>query len=242
MPHDMTDFYDSAWNNWKEMIRYSPAPRIRRKRILSYLQKLNFDSLLDVGCGNGEFLIEVSRAFNGTKLTGCDLSHATVKSNRNNLPQVEFHTLDLNETALNQKFDVVVCMEVIEHCSDYQTSIQHLAAMTREHLVISVPCGPLFQIDHMVGHIKHFSPEEIISAIHDAGLEIERIECWGWPFFNLYKRLINLAPDRMSEKFMSSRKYSFPQKIFALMVYASFLISLPFGGYQMFAYTRKHPD
>jgi trans-aconitate methyltransferase len=44
------------------------------------LQTLEFDSLLDVGCGRGEFLRQLSNLFPNTELMGIDLSPLMVKT------------------------------------------------------------------------------------------------------------------------------------------------------------------
>jgi SAM-dependent methyltransferase len=231
-------FYDDAWGEWNDMIAYSPAPRIRRDKVISWLRKVSFKSLLDVGCGNGEFLREVNRVIPEVSLAGADISQAVIKQNRTRMPDMEFLTLDLDNASLPKKFDVVVCMEVVEHCADYRKAIKRLAEMTDKRLFITVPCGPLFEIDRRVGHTRHFTAEEIENALKDSGFKDIKIQRWGFPFFNIYKYAINMFPNRMSESFLSSR-YGLKQKIVASAVYASFKLCLPYWGYQLLAYAMR---
>lgn len=234
-PSVASAFYNSAWEQWSDMIKYSPAPRIRREKIIRWLSMLAPKSLLDVGCGNGEFLMETHRSVPGIeKLTGADISPSVIQSNRIRFPDFTFYEFDLNQETLPRQFDAVVCMEVIEHCTDYQEVISRLAKMTNRWLLITVPCGPLFEIDRRVGHVKHFNTEEIRHALSNAGLRVVKLQRWGFPFFNLYKHIINLAPDMMSDHFLSSREYSIRQKALSSITYAAFRLSIPSWGYQMF--------
>lgn len=229
-----SEFYDKAWENWNDMIRYSPAPRIRRTRILSWLRKIPFESLLDVGCGNGEFLKEVNDNFPGKKLTGADISRAVIEKNLIIMPEFDFCVLDLNNDTPTHKHQIVVCMEVIEHCDDYESALKRLAEMTEQYLFITVPCGPVFEIDKMVGHKKHFQGDEIVSCLELHGLTVKKLQRWGFPFFNLYKHLININPHSMSKSFLSSARYTWKQKLLASATYAAFSMSIAHGGYQLF--------
>jgi len=243
MPEIKTQsFYDSKWEEWNDMICYSPAPRLRRSKIISWIKGLELKSLLDIGCGNGEFLREVHNVMPGIKLSGADISSAVVEADRFSMPGTDFFTLDLNSETLPGRFDAVVCMEVVEHCADYRGAIKRLAEMTERWLFISVPCGPLFEIDRRVGHTRHFKAEEISTALTDSGLKVVRLQQWGFPFFNLYKHAINISPDQMSESFLSSKKYGIKQKIVSSATYAAFRLCLPWWGYQLFVIASRCTD
>ena len=228
-------FYDAQWKEWNDMIQYSPAPRFRRTKIISWLKKLPVGSLLDVGCGNGEFLLQVHKVIPKIQLTGADVAVELVTSNRLRMPEFRFNILNINEGILPERYDAVVCMEVIEHCADYQEVINRLAKMTNQWLLLTVPCGPLFEIDRRVGHVKHFNTEEIRQALSRAGMRVIKLQRWGFPVFNLYKHVINLAPDMMCQSFLSSKTYSRRQKALASVLYAAFRLSMPWQGYQLFA-------
>ncbi|MDP3791592.1 MAG: methyltransferase domain-containing protein [Candidatus Omnitrophota bacterium] len=227
-------FYDFAWQEWRDMVKHSPAPRMRRKKIVSWLSSVSPGSILDVGCGNAELLLDAHRLMPDARLVGADISDAVIASNRVNFPGMSFSKIDLNKEALGDKFDAVICMEVIEHCDDYRAAVKSLASMTGKWLFITVPCGPMFEIDRRVGHKKHFKPKEIEDALKNEGLDVIRLEAWGFPFFNLYKRMINLRPDKIRESFLSGKEYSFSQKILASATYAAFNLCLPKWGFQLF--------
>ena len=227
-------FYDAAWDKWDNMIRYSPAPRIRRDKLISWISKIAPKSLLDVGCGNGEFLLQVHKVIPKIQLTGADVAVELVSSNRLRMPEFIFENLNINKDILPERYDAVVCMEVIEHCADYQEVIARLARMTNQWLLLTVPCGPLFEIDRRVGHMKHFKPKDIEEALANVGLHVIKLQQWGLPFFNIYKHVINVWPDKMCESFLSEQKYGLKQKMLSYATYMAFKLCLPKWGYQMF--------
>jgi len=227
-------FYNGVWKEWDNMIRYSPAPRIRRDKVISWLLEASPRTVLDVGCGNGEFLLDVHRSMPQVKLAGADISSAVIEANRAKTSNIDFVKIDLDSESLSQTFDTVVCMEVVEHCRDHRAAIKRLADMTEKYLFLTVPCGPVFEIDCRVGHQRHFRSEEIVEALAKEDLKVIKMQEWGFPFFNLYKHAINLRPDAFSDTFLSQRPYGFMQKVIASLTYAAFKLCLPKWGYQLF--------
>jgi SAM-dependent methyltransferase len=232
-------YYDAAWKQWDHMIRLSPGPRIRRDKVMDWLSKVAPQSLLDVGCGNGELLFEIRRLMPGTRLTGADISPAVIGANRVRFPDMSFYELDLNREMLPMRFDAVVCMEVLEHCKDLNGEMERLAAMTGKWLFITVPCGPVFEIDRRVGHMRHFRAKEIEAALTHVGFQVLELKEWGFPFFNLYKHLINLMPDKSCENFLSEKRYGFKEKMLAAATYAAFNLCLAKWGYQLFVMAAR---
>src|SRR6185503_8675271 len=84
--------------------------------ILCSLQKIEFDSLLDVGCGEGRFLHEASKRFPEQRLVGMDLSARAVEYAKLLNPTVEFWSGDITDaTLVSEKFDVITLIETLEH-------------------------------------------------------------------------------------------------------------------------------
>jgi len=183
--------------------------------------------------------MDLSRSIPDSKLTGIDISPAVIETNRTKISDAEFFTVDIEKEMLPTKFDAVVCMEVVEHCQDYKDAIKRLADMTEKFLFITVPCGPVFEIDRRVGHKQHFKSEEIVTALTNEGLHVVKLQEWGFPFFNLYKHVINLWPDKMSDSFLSQHEYSFAQKIISTLTYAAFKLCVPKWGYQLFVMAER---
>lgn len=233
------EFYDRKWGEWNDMIRYSPAPRMRRKKVLGWLKRLNISSLLDVGCGNGELLYEIRSRYPALRLSGSDISPAVIDSNRAAQPQIDFQQLDLEAQRLAQSYDLAVCTEVLEHCEDSARALKNLCDMAGRYLIISVPCGPIFEIDRRVGHHRHYRGHEMEQMLRNHGFKCLKIEEWGFPVFNLYKHLINLAPGALSGQFLSEKPYSLVQKLISHVLFFSFQFCLPRFGYQLLVLAER---
>ena len=139
------------WNpngKFKPLHLFNPT-RIEfiRKKLISYfkldpkskkpLKKIN---ILDVGCGGG-LLCEPLKKL-GATITGIDAS-------KNNIEVAKFHAKEMNlninyincapeNFKLNNKFDVILNMEVIEHVSNVDLFIQNCSALIKKNGIMFI--------------------------------------------------------------------------------------------------------
>jgi SAM-dependent methyltransferase len=220
------------------MIKYSPAPFHRRRLILKLADEISFDTVLDVGCGNGELLLALNQRKNIARLVGVDIAQKVIEVNRAAFPRFEFHQLDIGTACMPEQFDLVVCSEVIEHVRDWHLALRHLRRMCARYLIVTVPSGRVFPIDRMMGHHRHFLQDELCQALQEAGFGIERVWRWGFPFHTLYKYLINLSPESTVKRF-SSGAYTALDKAIAKLVTWVFYLNLRHLGPQLVLRARS---
>ncbi len=89
----------------------------------STLDRLKFDSLLDIGCGRGEFLAQAKERFPSIKkIMGIDLSPLMVKQTQNR--GVEARCIDICK--LNKKFKIITAIFDMVNYLDYNRLIDFL--------------------------------------------------------------------------------------------------------------------
>jgi SAM-dependent methyltransferase len=226
---------------WDDAHRYTPAPRHRRRLLLKILDGLEFDDVLDAGCAQPFLLGEMVQRY-GVVGYGCDLSDQVVEENRRTLPSCEYRALDLTKEVWPdaQRFDLVVCSEVLEHLADWQGALRNLVAMARNDLLITVPGGPRRAMDRLVGHVQHFEGTELTHALEALGCRVERVSRWGWPVHSAYKAAISrLGPDRLYATFSDGERYGFFKKAISELLYRLFFVNDLCGrGHQLIVHAR----
>jgi 2-polyprenyl-3-methyl-5-hydroxy-6-metoxy-1,4-benzoquinol methylase len=87
-------------------------------------KELKGKSVLDIGCGEGHFLISIARNLPHKNLVGIDASIPHLPQDNNNLG-IEFRLGDIIDFGLQEQFDVVFSNHVIEHIvpADIQTHL-----------------------------------------------------------------------------------------------------------------------
>jgi 2-polyprenyl-3-methyl-5-hydroxy-6-metoxy-1,4-benzoquinol methylase len=101
-------------------------------------------NILDVGCGNGVITRQLGKE--GYKVLGIDISKKAIeKANALNMySNVQFENISAeNLVATEEKYDAIVCSEVLEHLTDPITLLKVLNDSLKENgkLIITVPNG-----------------------------------------------------------------------------------------------------
>jgi trans-aconitate methyltransferase len=227
-------FYDQAWDQWDHMKIYGPTARHTRRLIFKLLRGLSFNTVLDAGCGTGVLLQRIHRTFPGVHSTGLEYSPHGLDIAQKRLPGSSFHVLNLAEEKLNKQFDLVTCIDVLEHVPDDRSALKNLLEMTAKYLILSVPLGKLIpEEQERMGHVHGYSRRELEQKIQDAGFEILRVIQWGFPFYNIHRRLAN----RMSQE-ATTGKYSFRKKLISHLIYLLFYLNIAPGGERYYVLCR----
>ncbi|PWC56244.1 methyltransferase [Azospirillum sp. TSH7] len=193
--------YDDSWERrWNDMRKYGPTGRHLRRIVTEMVRPLNYDSLLDVGCGQGSLLATLMPLKPQASYTGLDFAAKAIDVARRRAPNAEFGLLDVAAGHLDRRFDLVVCTDVVEHIEDDVAALRNLAAMTGRYLLVSTLQGRMRDFERTVGHHRNYARGELQAKIQSVGLEIERVVEWGFPFFSpLYRNVLGAASGQGTE-------------------------------------------
>jgi SAM-dependent methyltransferase len=171
-----------------------PAPRylLRRQRLLEILAGIPPCSLMEVGCGPGVLIHELS--LKGYDCTAVEMSQQAldlaryVNQTRNN---VSLHNELCVDWAGN--FDLLIACEVLEHIQDDKSALLDWCRMLNKggRLLISVPCHmrKWTETDDWAGHYRRYEKNVLVSLMKECGYEIDRFECYGFPLANIIEPL-----------------------------------------------------
>ncbi len=232
------DEYDDLWAaGWDDTRLYGPMARHSRRIFKSLCCDLNPRNILDVGCGEGSLLKTLMTQHPTAEGFGVEVSdHATALA-RKVVPSANFKVCDVSQEALPETFDLVVSADVVEHIIDDVSAIQNMAAMTAPggRLIIATLQGRMRDFERQVGHVRNYKLGELEDKIQAAGLSVERVVAWGWPFYSpLYRDLL----DRMDNKGTMGR-FGLIRKTICHVLYAIFLLNRSTKGDYLFVRAIK---
>lgn len=114
-------------------------------------QRLQFNHILDVGCGNGQLLKWLQKSNPTAKLHGCDIAQAAldkVKLDNVDLKLSKAQSLDFPDV----EFDLVTCMDVLEHVdsTDIPQAIKELHRVSKSHVLIQTDDADCLEDKYLV--------------------------------------------------------------------------------------------
>jgi 2-polyprenyl-6-hydroxyphenyl methylase/3-demethylubiquinone-9 3-methyltransferase len=136
-PAELQKFSDLAHRWWDPDSEFKPLHDINPLR-LDYIDRnvgLQDKVVLDVGCGGG--ILAESMAARGARVTGIDLSDKALGVARLHLyesgQQVDYRKASAEQFAQEHPdaFDVVTCLEMLEHVPDPASSVRACATLVR---------------------------------------------------------------------------------------------------------------
>lgn len=232
----MTNFndqqlYETAWGIWDDMKEYGPASKHVRRLIFTLLSRISFASVLDVGCGVGNLLSEIHIKYPGVILNGTEYAQSGLEVAKKRISDGKFQLLDLSKESLPNQFDLVTCIDVLEHIPEDISALTNLRAMTRKYLLVVVPLGPLFEAERTrVGHVHGYSRRGFEEKLNQSHFKVIKSIQWGFPFYNIYRRILHHLPESTV-----NGSYSLGKRVVSKLVYFFLFINLPIWGERYFA-------
>ena len=201
---DSQAFYDQMWKDYGHLDAVSPAAFHRRRVVVGLARRYAADArrILDVGCGQGELLRELSAAIPGSEVHGADLSEQSLLDSRRRNPTFDLFQLNLTHEHFAEQyatrlssFDFLVCSEVLEHVPKHELATRHLLDLLRPSgvAIITVPGGRMSAFDKVIGHQRHYTPKTLENLLSQAGFEVLDVLAWGFPFHSFYRTAVRVA-------------------------------------------------
>ena len=137
-PQELSKFSDLAHRWWDLDSEFKPLHQINPLRLdwISGQCLLAGKDVLDVGCGGG--ILTDSMARRGAKVLGIDLATKALKVAQLHALEAGTEGVDYREIAVEAlaieqpaSFDVVTCMEMLEHVPDPASVVQALATLVK---------------------------------------------------------------------------------------------------------------
>lgn len=115
------------------------------ERLAALVASLQPASVLEAGCGEGEVLVRLREVL-PPRVAGIDVSDGALSLARRRLPGAALSLGSVKALDFpSSDFDLVICVEVLEHLDDPGTALDELGRVARNDLVVSVPWEPWFR-------------------------------------------------------------------------------------------------
>ena len=196
-PAELAKFSDLAHRWWDTESEFRPLHQINPLRLnwIADIAPVDGQRVLDVGCGGG--ILADAMARRGAEVLGIDLATkalrvAQLHALEAQTPRVQYREISAEALAAEQpeSFDVVTCMEMLEHVPDPSSVVRACARLVKPggHVFFSTinrnPKSFLFAIvgaEYVLNllpkgtheYAKFIRPSELARYAREAGLELQ---------------------------------------------------------------------
>ena len=203
-PQELAKFSDLAHRWWDPDSEFRPLPQINPLRLawIDSLAPLAGKQALDVGCGGG--ILAEAMARQGAQVLGIDLASKPLKVAMLHAMESGCSSVDYREVAaealaaeVQGRFDVVTCMEMLEHVPDPSSVVRACATLVKPggwvffSTLNRNPKAFLFAIvgaEYVLNllprgtheYAKFIRPSELARWCRDAGLQVTHTRGMGY--------------------------------------------------------------
>ena len=225
-PIELEKFSQLAHRWWDPNSEFKPLHDINPLR-LDYINRivpLAGKAVLDVGCGGG--ILSESMAALGAQVTGIDLGDKPLQVAKLHLLEsgqlVDYQKISAEDLAAarSASFDVVTCMEMLEHVPDPASIVRACAQLVKPdgHVFFSTlnrnPKSYLFAVigaEYLLkllprgthDYAKFIKPSELAQFCRDAGLDVSAVIGMS---FNPLSKVYSLGRDTDVNYILSTRR------------------------------------
>jgi len=169
----------------KKYFSKNPIKKFLIKKFLTKInnvfKKIDAKNILEAGCGDG-YIIEYLNNNSAKKyaISGFDISdekitHAAKINKHAHLYKDNIY----NTSQKSDSFDLVLCLEVLEHLQNPEKALLELKRITKKYCLISVPHEPFFSLGNfMFGknirkfgrdkeHINFWNKKQVVNLINN---------------------------------------------------------------------------
>ncbi len=155
------------------------------KSQIKILAKNKYNTVLDVGCGEGFGMNLLRQNAIGKNWLGVDVVDEALKLGKKQFPDLKMQKASAYKLPFKDGlFDLVMSTEMLEHLEDPKKALSEMKRVTKKYLFLSVPHEPWFQLTNLARgkylkalgnhpeHVNHWSVKNFKKLIVRAGLKI----------------------------------------------------------------------
>lgn len=225
-PLELQKFAELAHRWWDPTSEFRPLHEINPLRLewINARAPLAGKQVIDIGCGGG--ILSESMARKGATVTGIDLGEKALKvadlhSLESGVP-VRYKLIAAEEMAAQEpgQFDVVTCMEMLEHVPDPAAIVRACATLVKPGGLVffsTLNRNPKSYLFAVIGaeyilrmlpkgthdYEKFITPSELSQFIRSAGLEVAGLKGMG---YNPLTKIYSLNDDTSVNYLVAARR------------------------------------
>lgn len=186
-----------------------PRYWFRYLEILNLLKRYDLKGKKILEIGAGTLHLSECLASKGASVTALDMSEELKQSHkelsitlRDSITCIEADFL--KHDFKNEKFDVIIAMEVLEHVEEEKLFLEKVKKLLKDKgvIIISVPAHMSMwsKHDEAVGHIRRYERKDFKRVADNLNVKSYQLLSYGWPWINITRYLRMMTTPLVYEK------------------------------------------
>ena len=188
MNYEVWEKLAHKYNNlWVQKYSLGPTRREVKKIVLPLLEKNNELKILDIGCGTGQLIKEISDHYNKVNYLGIDVAENMIEvAKKNNKGKnVKFKNSSIESFENNDKYDIIICTHAFPYFPNKQEMIKKMAGLCNKKgqvIIVNSSTNSLkdliinFFLKATTSKAKYLSIDEMKKLFKSAKLKVKKIE------------------------------------------------------------------
>ncbi|MFH1457315.1 MAG: class I SAM-dependent methyltransferase [Patescibacteria group bacterium] len=216
MENYLNKFYDDkvgqevkqeGWLGWLYH-KLQKFEKHRSARVIELVSNEQYNSIIDIGCNRGNLLRRLKKKVNPEKISGIDISDVAIKDIKSvftDIPEnFSVHNIDTKTPFLDNSFDLVTMVAVLEHVFDPIVVIKEVHRIMKKDGVFIVEVPNIAFIKYRInlffgkrprtswgygwdgGHLQYFTRKDLVKFLEKTDFEIVKKTGSGI-FYNIRK-------------------------------------------------------
>ncbi len=137
MKYEVWENLAHKYNNlWVQKYSLGPTRREVLKIVLPLLKENNKLRILDIGCGTGQLVNEISKSYEDVNYLGIDVASNMIseaKSNNIKNKNIKFKTCGIEKFKTKDKFDIIICTHAFPYFPNKEEILKKMYKMCNKN-------------------------------------------------------------------------------------------------------------
>ncbi len=186
MRYEVWEKLARKYNNlWVQKYSLGPTRREVKKIVLPLLEENKDLKILDIGCGTGQLIQEISNQYPEVHYLGIDVAKNMIAIAKENSDGANIHFMDcpIEDFQGNEKYDIIICMHAFPYFPNKEDMMKKIADLCNESgqvIIVNSSTNSLkdlvinFFLKATTSKARYLSIPEMKQLFEDAKLKVNK--------------------------------------------------------------------
>ena len=187
MRYEVWENLAHKYNNlWVQKYSLGPTRREVLKIVMPLLNENKKLKIIDIGCGTGQLIKEISKECENVNYLGIDVAENMIKiaKENNSGKNIKFEVCPIEKFNSKEKFDIVICIHAFPYFPDKESALKKISKLCRENATVVIVNSSTNSLKDLIinfflkattSEAKYLSIEEMKKLFKKANLKEKNI-------------------------------------------------------------------